>query len=415
MIEMMLIGIMVIIPAILASFGFRGRDQVVGIDLGTTFSVVAIKSGDGSVTVIPDHVTGRLLLPSVAAFLPNSTIVVGDAAAELRPEYPHSTIFNAKRFIGRNFEDVGEDAALHPFRVRPNVSSTPEDASDTGKRAAGFAVPAGSSETWVSPIDVGMEVIRHIHKSVEKYTGYPISRAVISVPAKFSSEGIQATRLAFERAGFKVMRVLEEPFAAAVAYNLHKSEGVRQVLVYDIGGGTLDVSALYMNGQAVNLMGVAGDEHLGGSDFDHRMREVLEEKLPSAEVLHKTDADVARCDRGYLLVASEQAKIALSSDLSTEVKCVADDGNVRRIVITQQEFEHACTSLYERALRPVEQVLNDMMMSPGDIDDVVLVGGASRMPRVRQLLQDFFGEDKKLHTEVDPDVTIAYGAANILD
>jgi len=411
---MLIGGLLVVLSAMLAAMGFRGREQVVGIDLGTTFSVVALKSGD-KVTVLPDYRSGRQLVPSVVTFLANGTTVVGQDAVAFRDELPLHTIFNAKRFIGRPISEVENDAKTHPYRVAGNSSS---DASEADPVLAGFSIPGASEaeDRWVSPIEVGAEVVRQLKRSITEHIGYPIKRAVICVPAKFSARESKATQDAFEAAGFKVARVLEEPTAAAVAYNLHKGSGTRNVLVYDIGGGTLDTSLLFMNGRSVSVLGVAGDDHLGGSDFDQKMREVLAAKLPGARSLPAgAETPKHRCHSHGLLILGEEAKIALSSQESVVVECLAEDGVGRSISVARAEFEEACSDLFARSMAPVEKVLEDQMMTSDNVDDVVLVGGASRTPRLRKLLQEFIGPDKKLHTEIDPDVTVAYGAANIVD
>mmetsp|Transcript_25562 Transcript_25562/g.56360 ORF Transcript_25562/g.56360 Transcript_25562/m.56360 type:complete len:414 (-) Transcript_25562:52-1293(-) len=404
-------GLLVLVSAILAALGFRGRDQVVGIDLGTTFSVVALRSKGAGVTVLPDRLTGRLLLPSVVAYLPNGTIV-GDRAVALRGEQPSNVVFNTKRFIGRSLEEVQTDADLHPFRV------VGRSEADNSSQEAGFLMPgAGPSggDLWVSPVEVGSEIVRHLKQSVAHYVGYSISRAVICVPAKFTQKETAATQRAFELAGFKVMRVLEEPTAAAVAYNLHKESGVRYTLVYDIGGGTLDTSLLYMNGKSVSVLGVAGDDHLGGSDFDIKMQQLLEAKLPEAAKAALPPQPLEGCHHNGFHILGEQAKVRLTTEASTEVLCLADDGTARIIFVTRAEFEQFCAELFRRCIEPVQKVLTDQMMTTDDVSDVVLVGGASRMPRIRELLAELFGSDKRLHTEIDPDITVAYGAANILD
>jgi molecular chaperone DnaK (HSP70) len=211
---------------------------------------------------------------------------------------------------------------------------------------------------------------------------------------------------------------MDEPTAAAVAYNLHHFQGVKYVLVYDIGGGTLDASVLYMNGKNVNVLGIAGDDHLGGSDFDHRMTLILEDKLdkaPSESGSSVTGADIPGCHRDSMRLLAEQAKIELSSAMSAEVRCRDDAGAVRTLSITRAEFQERSSDLFARCLEPVSKALEDQVMRPEHIDDIVLVGGTSRMPRIRELLQEYFGPTKTLHTEIDPDVTIAYGAANIVD
>jgi len=413
-------GGVIVVSAILAAMGFRGREQVVGIDLGTTFSVVAIRQGD-KVTVLPDRFTGKLLVPSVVSYLENGTAVVGDAAVALRATRPLHTVFNAKRFIGSKFGNVAHDASMHPYQVAPNVTATNLglDAKDV---AAGFVIPEKENEaTWVSPITIGAEIVKHMKESITEFIGYPIGRAVICVPAKFGPNQTHATKLAFEKAGFKVMRVMDEPTAAAVAYNLHKGSKVRHVLVYDLGGGTLDTSMLFMNGKSVSVLGVAGDDRLGGSDFDHRMVDILLEKLkastPSSLRVATSDTppNVEPCTKDGLHVAGERAKCALSSSTTADVLCKAEGGSIRTLTVTRQEFEKASEDLFLRALDPVKKVLEDQVMEVHHVDDIVLVGGATRMPRVRTMLQDFFGPDQKLHTEIDPDVTIAFGAANIVD
>lgn len=409
------VGVLAAIAAGFAAMGYKGRAQVVGVDLGTTFSVVAIKH-EGKVTVIPDYKTGKMLLPSVVSFLPDRFPAVGHEAVGLRDSYPQHTIFNAKRFIGRQFRDVSMDAASHPFRVATNPNNV--SAED-----AGFLMPpiGRRSEKWVSPVDVGGEVVKRMFRSVFHHLGYSISRAAICVPAKFGADEAKATIAAFEKAWIKVDRVLEEPTAAAIAYNLHKGTGIRHVLVYDIGGGTLDTSLLYMNGKAVSVMGVSGDDHLGGSDFDVRMRDLLIEKLPASKVVATSSLAAApthSCDKTGFHSLGEEAKIALSNELSVEVYCKKDTESAAVISVTREEFEQASDDLFRRSLAPVEKVLQDQMMSAKDVDDVVLVGGASRTPRIRHLLQEYFEDgdrETKLHTEIDPDITVAYGAANVLD
>lgn len=402
-------GCLVVVSAMMAALGYRGREQIVGIDLGTTFSVVALRQQD-KVTVLPDRFTGRLLVPSVVAYMRNGTLVGEDARAR-RDGFPGHTIYNAKRFIGRTMRDSADDASKHPFNVTPNASRGPDEKEEDA--AAGFSVPSFRGEKWVSPIDVGAEVVKHLKLSVGAHLGYPVHRAVICVPAKFGSAETKATVKAFEQGGIKVMRVLEEPTAAAIAYNLHKGEGVRHVLVYDIGGGTLDTSLLYMNARTVNVLGVAGDDNLGGSDFDHRVQALLEAKLAAGVAPGAPASGLEHCATG-LGVLAERAKIALSGEASAEVRCLAEDGRSRDMRVTREEFEKASADLFARAVNPINKVLEEQHMSTDDINDIVLVGGASRMPQLRELIRQLFGS-KRMHTEIDPDVTVAYGAANIVD
>ncbi|CAE7233816.1 unnamed protein product [Symbiodinium sp. CCMP2592] len=427
-------GLVVLVSSILAALGFRGRPQVVGIDLGTTFSVVALKATDGTISIIPDHATGKQLLPSVVTFLADGKVVVGERAVTNRGQYPQHTVFNAKRFIGRRLGEVSAEAADHAYRVAANFttgSHEPSAANLSGP--AGFAVELAGGERWISPVEVGAELVGHMRRSISHSLGFDISRVVICVPAKFGVSETKATQEAFERAGMKVMRILEEPTAAAVAYNLHQGEGVRHVLVYDIGGGTLDTSLLYMNGNAVSVLSVSGDDHLGGSDFDTQMRRLLESKLERQEA-SVSSGGVAkeRCDSSGLHILAEAVKIRLSNATKAETICRDSDGidrvlarspevsgsfdeHLTETVVTRTEFEESAAELFGRAMAPVQKVLEDQMMKADHIDDVVLVGGASRMPKLRELLQEFFGPTKRLHTEIDPDITVAWGAASVLD
>jgi len=431
---MMIAGALVVMAATLAAMGYRGREQIVGIDLGTTFSVVAVKSHQpgpdfGKITVVPDRHTAKLLVPSVVSFMPHRT-VVGRAAVELRDTHPRHVVFNTKRFIGRSMSDVEADKETQAYKVGGNTSAP--SGAPPQEVASGFMIPKSLkdgelAERWVSPIDAGAAVVKHLMSSVAVFMGYEIKRAVICVPAKFGPEEAKATKFAFEQAGIKVMRVLDEPTAAAVAYNLHKDTSARTVLVYDIGGGTLDTSLLYMNGHAVSMLGVAGDDRLGGSDFDKKVLQLLQGKLvaaPESEHVRKEDRTEAEpvvhhCDYNGLHQLAEEVKIRLSAEEKVEVQCLdtssASGPKLRSLAVTVEEFEEASQDLFDRAIHPVEKVLEDQHMQPENVDDVVLVGGASRTPKLRRLLREFFGTEKALHTDIDPDITVAYGAANILD
>jgi len=362
-------------------YGFKGRQFVIGVDLGTTFSVVAIKrthDEGGDVEVIPDARNGKLLVPSVVAYVENDR-KVGYDALPWRVTDPLHTVYNAKRFIGRGVQEVQEHAKEMAFGVDGNESAVWFDLKPHN----------------VTPIDVGSAIVERLFESATKYMGYEPRGAVICVPATFVTAQVAATREAFERAGLKVHRIMDEPTAAAVAYNLHRSQAPRNVLVYDIGGGTTDVSLLFMNRGSVSVQGTRGDEHLGGSDFDIAVYELLAKKLPCAE--------------SVLRVEAEDAKKRLSDSSEVSVEC---DGS--KIVVTREEFHLQAAELFGRAMLPVTDLLESLLMEPEGVDDVVLVGGASRTPRIRELLRNMFGHDR-VHSDIDPDVTVAYGAANILD
>jgi len=371
-----------VICTILGSMGYRGREQVVGIDLGTTFSVVAIKFGNGTVRVIPDWSSNKLLTPSVVHYFENGTALVGAAAIPYRDSHPADTIFNSKRFIGKMFNEVEQEIKDHKYAV---ISMEDE--------SAGFHL--ASSRRRLTPIDVGKEVLIHMQKSIESFMGYRMTTAIICVPAKFGKAEVQSTKLAFERAGFKVLRIMEEPTAAAVAYGLHETTTAKYVVVFDLGGGTLDISLLWMNGDAVNVVGTAGDDHLGGSDFDHIVQKRLVTELPN-------------CPYSYLGLLAEQAKIRLSDVESTTITC-----ENKETTLTRETFHRDTDKLFDRVMLPLDKVLEEAMMEPSHVNDVVLVGGATRMPKIREMIRQYFPPSTPVHMDIDPDTTVAYGAANV--
>lgn len=374
--------ILIVIAATIAGFmGYKGREQVVGVDLGTTFSVVAFKSNAGDVRIIPDYISKKSLTPSVVHYKADGSNIVGDLAVPFRETHPKDTIYNAKRFIGKMFDEVEYEIKNHRYNVVDVAGN------------ATFALE--SSDKKIQGVDVGSDVLKHLYKSIESARGYPMSTAVICIPAKFGVPEAAATKLAFEKAGFKVLRVIDEPTAAAVAYNLHKHITPRNILVYDFGGGTLDASLLWMNGDAATMIGTQGDDHLGGSDFDHVVQKYLKPKLPE-------------CTSAELGLKSEQAKIDLSEALATKITC-----GEAHITFTREEFEDITKELFERAFIPVGAILKEAMMETNHVSDVVMVGGATRMPRIRTLMREYFPEETAVHTHIDPDTTIAVGAANI--
>jgi len=376
------VGILVLIIAtILGAMGYRGREQVVGIDLGTTFSVVAVKLNSGEVEVIPDYISLTRLTASVVHYPANGKPLVGAQAIPYRNFDPKNTIYNSKRYIGKRHDEVEDECRNHPYDVISNEGN------------ATFYLPASNRN--VTGMDVGADILRHLHTSIQKNRGYPMSTAVICIPAKFGTREADATKQAFEMAGFKVLRIMDEPTAAAVAYNLHKTMSPKNVLVYDLGGGTLDASLLFMNGDAVTMLGTSGNDHLGGSDFDHVVQKVLARSLPN-------------CDGSELGVRAEEAKIALSDSETTTVNC-----NGETTTLSRTAFEEETKHLFDEVLKPLDALLKDSMMEPGHVNDVVLVGGATRMPRIRELLREYFGTRTPVHTYIDPDVTVAIGAANI--
>lgn len=410
--------------------GFQGRVTTVGIDLGTTFSVVGVNV-NGKVLIIEDKI-GHRIFPSVVAYKDNGDVaaVAYDALPylSLRPE---NTIFNAKRFIGGDLNDTATQmyANAHPYRV---VTSNLSQHSSLGFELSGYAPSKDGADKLkvITPENVGTEVVRYLLSITASFLGHKqVNKAVIAVPAKFSMKQRAATGEAFKAAGLKVVRVLEEPTAAAVAYNLHKKSDVHHILVYDFGGGTLDVSLLFVSNGSVQVYATDGDETLGGSDLDMCLYDIVKEKVEkiSGEQLvlrpvgidsssNSTNSDLV-CATASVRTMSEEIKKLLSYTDSATFKCdlLNNSQNPREISfeVTKNDFEGGCSVLFERALAPVIRLLGDLDMSREDIDEVVLVGGSTRIPLIKRQLKDYFG--KPLNDHIDPDVTVAYGAASILD
>ncbi|KAG6615649.1 hsp70-like protein [Phytophthora cinnamomi] len=387
-------GASAVVAALLARQGFTGRDHVVGIDLGTTYSVVAI-SQKNNVTAIADD-QGHVLVPSTVAFLPNGGVIVGREARAHRTTDPQHTIFNAKRFIGRSYEDVVESevdsngATPYEFAVKPVV--------DNAHDGVCFALDvSGQQQECVTPVQIGSAVVSHLRSMAHRFVGHDqITKAVIAVPVDFNARQRDATVAAFRAAGLEVSRVLEEPTAAAIAYGLHQDPNVSFMLVFDFGGGTLDVSLLFARNGAISVLDTLGDNHLGGEDVDAQL--------------------------AAWLVKEFEAKIGSpipSRGAEFEVNGFDDDAkgeNPIRVEVrtSRAQFEELCGSLLERTMIPVREVLEANNMETEEIDAVVLVGGSSRIPWVRQRLAAMFQGRAPLST-IDPDLAVAYGAARTLD
>eukprot|EP00903_Cladosiphon_okamuranus_P019908 g18297.t1 len=289
---MVLVAVVVGTCAALAATGFRGRQTVVGIDLGTTYSVIGVNEA-GKITIIPGS-DGNPLLPSIVSFLENGRVAVGQDALELLERQPVNTIYGAKRFIGRKFSDsaISEEAAEHQFQIIQNGDDLSE---------AWFEIKRLGHPPAVSPQVVGSHVLGELLRRAANYLGHSqVSKAVIAVPAKFDARQRAATVETFRLAGLQVIRTLEEPTAAALAFGLHRKPNVNHILVYDLGGGTLDVSLLFVNDGSVEVLGSDGDDNLGGSDFDQCVTHVLERKLQGS------------------IVALEEAEAAVSSSMRVE-------------------------------------------------------------------------------------------------
>jgi len=361
--------------------------RVIGIDLGTTNSLVALLEG-GTPRCLPNPVTGEVLLPSAVTFLPGGEVVVGRDAKALAAERPFDTILSVKRFMGLGYEHVtDEDRRRYRF-------AEPRDGRSDVVRFV-----AGGRE--VTPPEVSSYVLRELKRWAEAAIGEPVERAVVTVPAYFNDSQRQATRAASRLAGLEVLRLVNEPTAASLAYGLDKGdEGV--VAVYDLGGGTFDVSILRLRGGVFEVLATGGDTRLGGDDLDTRLADVIARDLPEAIRSHPQV-------RAQVLQLAEQTKRALSSQERAEIVLVPPGGagEVRR-TITRAEFEELVRDIVERTSRPCRQALKDSGQKTEDVRNVVAVGGSTRVPLVRRHMEALFGRPPL--ADIDPDQVVALGA-----
>jgi molecular chaperone DnaK len=372
-------------------------EKVIGIDLGTTNSVVAVMIGDEPVVI--QNQEGSRLTPSVVSWTKEKEILVGEPAKRRAILDPENTVYESKRFIGRKFEEVKEEAKRVSYRVVPDE-----------KGDASFEIPNLGRK--VRPEEVGAQVLKKLKEAAEAYLGEKITKAVITVPAYFNERQRQATKDAGKIAGLEVLRILNEPTAAALAYGLDKKSDVR-ILVYDFGGGTFDVSILEGGEGVIEVKATTGDTHLGGANIDERIMEWLIEefKKETGIDLRKDKTALQR-----LKDASEQAKKELSFKLETEINLpfITIDPSTNQPLhlqkkLTRARLEEMIKDLVDRTMEIVKKALEDAKLRPQDIDDVVLVGGSTRIPLVQQRIREFFG--KEPHKGVHPDEVVAVGAA----
>ena len=353
----------------------------VGIDLGTTNSLVATLRS-GVPTVLADEL-GRTLLPSVVHYADGGAIIVGDAACALAIRDPQNTIASAKRLIGRAAADIAPGTVPYALRA-------------LGPGAVGVPTRAGLK----SPVEVGTEVLRTLAQRAEAALGGSLVGAVITVPAYFDDAQRQATKDAAQRAGLNVLRLLNEPTAAAVAYGLDTAnEGL--YAVYDLGGGTFNVSILRLERGVFEVLATNGDAMLGGDDFDACVRRWFCEQHPHF-AWHE-------CDAAALHAAARRAKEALSTGPQVTMCCERHDGVAQTALLTREVFEARTHALVQRTIAPLRRALRDAGLKPAGIDGIVLVGGATRMPQVRRAVTEFFGREP--YTDIDPDQAVALGAA----
>jgi molecular chaperone DnaK len=367
--------------------------KVIGIDLGTTNSVVAVMEG-GTPTVIPNQ-EGSRLTPSVVAFAKDGEILVGQVAKRQAITNPENTVFSIKRFMGRRYDEVQEEIKKVPYKVvkAPNGDVRIEI---RGKQ--------------YSPPEISAMILRKLKEAAEAYLGQTVTQSVITVPAYFNDSQRQATKDAGKIAGLEVLRIINEPTAAALAYGLDKKSD-EQIAVYDLGGGTFDISILEIGQGVFEVKATNGDTHLGGDDFDQRIMDWI------ANEFGKENGIDLRKDRmalQRLKEAAERAKIELSSTMQTEINLpfiTADASGPKHLVmtLTRAKLESLVGDLVERTLEPCRQAMKDAGVTADDIDEVVLVGGQTRMPKVQEVVTQLF--KKEPHKGVNPDEVVAVGAA----
>jgi len=367
--------------------------KVIGIDLGTTNSCVAVMEG-GDPVVIPNSEGGRTT-PSVVAFTKTGERLVGQPAKRQMITNPKKTIFSIKRFMGRRYEEVPDEIERVPYEVI------------RGKN--GLAVVKVDDKEYTPP-EISAMILQKMKQTAEDYLGEKVTQAVITVPAYFNDSQRQATKDAGVIAGLEVLRIINEPTAASLAYGLDKKKEER-IAVYDLGGGTFDISILEIGEGVFEVKSTNGNTHLGGDDFDARIIDWLAEEFKRQEGIDLREDPMAL---QRLKEAAEKAKIELSSSTQTEINLpfiTADASGPKHlnVTLTRAKLEQLVDDLIESTIPPCEQALKDAKLSPSDIDEVILVGGMTRMPKVQQVVRDFFG--KEPHKGVNPDEVVAVGAA----
>uniref|UniRef100_A0A7S3P394 Uncharacterized protein n=1 Tax=Amphora coffeiformis TaxID=265554 RepID=A0A7S3P394_9STRA len=471
------IGVFVLVLSVMARMGFRGRATVAGIDLGTTNSVICVQApakGVGTIDCIPDPATGSPIVPSVVSFLdlperpvgpsaktpsllqPHpSAVVVGQDAKRRIDSHPHQTLYNAKRVLGRTADDPAVQS----------LSEEVEFAIHGDHEEATFHV-GHYAETPIAPAQVGGYVVHHLMQIAQTFLGHDnVKSAVICVPAKFDARQRQLTAQAFQLAGVQVARVVEEPTAAALAYGLHRKAGVDYILVYDFGGGTLDLSLLHVSDGFVDVMGSDGDELLGGADFDAAVAHHLQQTSEGQAVIDHAAAvltalekvwgddleerlaracpqlkEIPLCTASSFHTIGEQLKIAMSNVTDpengvAEAECYAlseefnledyseptqllqafcENLHTKTLVLKASDYNRVIQPLLDRSILPLTRLLKDLDLAESDIQEIVMVGGTSRMPQIRALVHQALPM-ASLNTHIDPDITVAYGAASVID
>ncbi len=369
--------------------------KIIGIDLGTTNSCVAVMEGNQPTVIINNE--GERTTPSVVAFTDGGERKIGNPAKRQAITNPQNTVFSIKRFMGETYDQVQKEIARVPYKVVRGENNTPR-VDINGK--------------LYSPQEISAMILQKMKKTAEDYLRQEVTEAVITVPAYFSDSQRQATKEAGKIAGLDVKRIINEPTAAALAYGLDKKNKDMKVAVYDLGGGTFDISILELGGGVFEVKSTNGDTHLGGDDFDQEIINWLAEEFAKDNGGIDLKKDPMALQR--LKEAAEKAKIELSNQTSTEINLpyiMPVDGIPKHLVktLTRAKFEQLCDNLFQRSIEPCRQALKDAGLNASDIDEVLLVGGSTRIPKVQELVKEFFG--KEPNKSVNPDEVVAIGAA----
>ncbi|WGH25471.1 MAG: molecular chaperone DnaK [Candidatus Shikimatogenerans bostrichidophilus] len=368
--------------------------KIIGIDLGTTNSCIAIMEGQSPI-VIPNS-EGKRTTPSIVAFTNQNDKLVGDPAKRQAVTNSQNTIYSIKRFIGRKYDEVKNEIKNFPYIIKEGKNNTP---------------CVEIKDKLYTPQEISSIILQKLKKDAEDYLGYEINRAVITVPAYFNDTQRQATKEAGEIAGFKVERIINEPTSASLAYGLDKVNKNTKIAVYDLGGGTFDISILELGDGVFEVLSTNGDTHLGGDDFDQIIIDWIAE-----DFLKDENVDLKKDSVAYqrLKEAAEKAKIELSSNIETEINLpyiTATDSGPKHLIkkLTRSKFEQLSDNLVKRTIKPCEKALSDAKLNKSEIDEVILVGGSTRMPKIQEIVEDFF--ERKPSKGVNPDEVVAVGAA----
>jgi len=370
---------------------------IIGIDLGTTYSCVGVYKSDGNVEIIAND-QGNRITPSYVAFTENERFV-GDAAKNQATINPENTIFDVKRLIGREYGDksVQADKKLVPFKIVPNKQGKPR-----------IQIDQNGKESLYAPEEISAMVLGKMKATAEAFLGQTVSRAVVTVPAYFNDDQRQATKDAGRIAGLTVERIINEPTAAAIAYGMNKNMDDKNVLVFDLGGGTFDVTLLNIDDGSFDVLASHGDTHLGGEDFDQRVMQYFIKKMQKTQ-----GVDISKDTRALQKLRKEVERVKRALSTQPQARLEVDDiisGHDLQETLTRARFEELNNDLFKRTLGPVKEVLERSNLTKEEVDQVVLVGGSTRIPKIQKMLSDYFG-GKELSKSINPDEAVAYGAS----